>query len=142
MFLNDIPLLIEYLIERYGKKAGKHLTSIPRRTLELFQAYDWPGNIRELQNVVERAVLLSDGNVFEVDEAWLRRDVATVAAVTGPLASTLEQSERGMIEAALTECDGKISGPRGAALKLGMPRQTLDSRIASLNIDKLRFKVH
>jgi formate hydrogenlyase transcriptional activator len=140
--IDDIPLLLEYLIERYGKKAGKRFSSIPRRTLELFQAYDWPGNIRELQNVVERAVLLSDGDVFEVDEAWLKRDVAPVPSVAGPLASTLEERERGMIEAALTECDGRVSGPRGAAAKLGMPRQSLDSRIASLSIDKLRFKAH
>ena len=87
-------------------------------------------------------MLLSDGDVFEVDEAWLKRDVAPAASVAGPLASTLEERERGMIEAALTECDGRVSGPRGAAAKLGMPRQSLDSRIASLNIDKLRFKAH
>jgi formate hydrogenlyase transcriptional activator len=140
--MDDIPLLLEYLITRYSKKAGKHLSSIPSRTLELFQAYDWPGNIRELQNVVERAVLLSDGGVFEVDEAWLKCDVATAPGAGGSLASTLDERERGIIEAALTECNGRISGLRGAAAKLGMPRQTLDSRITTLNIDKRRFRAH
>ena len=138
--VDDIPLLLEYLIERFANKSGKRIRSIPRHTLELFQAYDWPGNIRELQNVVERAVLLCDGDVFEVDEAWLKRDAPTSSETNGPLASTLEGREREMIEAALTECDGQVSGPKGAAAKLKMPRQTLDSRIASLNIDKLSFK--
>lgn len=139
---DDIPLLLEYLIGRYGKRAGKQFKSIPRQTLELFQAYNWPGNIRELQNVVERGVLLCDSEVFVVEEAWLRRDTPTASASNGPMASTLEDREREMIEAALTACDGRVSGPRGAAVKLGMPRQTLDSRIASLNIDKHHFKTH
>ena len=139
---DDIPLLLEYLIGRYGKRAGKQFKSIPRQTLELFQAYHWPGNIRELQNVVERGVLLCDSEVFVVEEAWLRRDTPTASVPNGPMASTLEDREREMIEAALTACGGQVSGPRGAAVKLGMPRQTLDSRIASLNIDKHRFKTH
>ncbi len=135
----DIPLLLEYLIGRYAKKAGKQFKSIPRQTLELFQAYHWPGNIRELQNVVERGVLLCENDVFVVEEAWFRRDTPT-ASSTGPMASNLKGREREMIEAALTACNGRVSGARGAAVKLGIPRQTLDSRIASLNIDKHRFK--
>jgi formate hydrogenlyase transcriptional activator len=137
---DDIPLLLEYLIERFAKKAGKRIRTIPRRTLELFQAYDWPGNIRELQNVVERGVLLCDGEVFEVDEAWLRRDTSSSSLSAGVMAATLDGREREMIEVALTESGGQVSGPRGAAVKLGMPRQTLDSRIASLKIDKQRFR--
>lgn len=139
---DDIPLLLEYLIGRYGKRAGKRFKSIPKQTLELFQAYNWPGNIRELQNVVERAVLLCDSEVFVVEESWFRRDVPVAPASDSALGSTLEDREREMIEAALTACDGRVAGPRGAALKLGMPRQTLDSRIARLHIDKHRFKAH
>jgi formate hydrogenlyase transcriptional activator len=137
----DIPLLLEYLIGRYAKKAGKQFKSIPRQTLELFQRYHWPGNIRELQNVVERGVLLCDNDIFVVEEAWLRRDTPTASA-TGLMSSILEDREREIIEAALTTCNGQVSGPRGAAVKLGIPRQTLDSRIASLNIDKRRFRKH
>jgi formate hydrogenlyase transcriptional activator len=136
----DIPLLLEYLIGRYGKRAGKQFKSIPKQTLELFQAYHWPGNIRELQNVVERGVLLCESEVFVVEESWLRRDTPTSSAPNGPMTSALEDREREMIEAALTACNGQVSGPRGAAVKLGIPRQTLDSRITILNIDKRRFR--
>jgi formate hydrogenlyase transcriptional activator len=138
--VSDIPLLLEYLLGRYGKKAGKQFKSIPKRTLELFQAYHWPGNIRELQNVVERGVLLCDSDVFVVEESWLRNDTPIPSAQIGPMSSSLEDREREMIEAALKACNGQVAGPRGAAVKLGMPRQTLDSRIASLNIHKHRFK--
>ncbi|MGJ5817132.1 sigma 54-interacting transcriptional regulator [Paludibaculum fermentans] len=137
---DDIPLLLEYLIGRYGKRAGKRFQSIPRQTLELIQAYHWPGNIRELQNVVERAVLLCDSEVFVVEESWLRRDAPVAPAPSIALGSSLEDREREMIEGALTACDGRVAGPRGAAVMLGMPRQTLDSRIARLQIDKHRFK--
>lgn len=137
---DDIPLLLEYLIGRYGKRAGKRFRSIPRQTLELFQAYDWPGNIRELQNVVERAVLLCESEVFVVEESWLRRDVRAVPVSSSAMGSALEDREREMIEAALTACRGLVAGPRGAAVLLGMPRQTLDSKIARLQIDKHRFK--
>ncbi|MGC4054474.1 MAG: sigma-54-dependent Fis family transcriptional regulator [Paludibaculum sp.] len=137
---DDIPLLLEYLIGRYGNRAGKRFRSIPRQTLELFQAYDWPGNIRELQNVVERAVLLCDSEVFVVEESWLRRDARVVLVSSSTMGSTLEEREREMIEAALTACHGLVAGPRGAAVLLGMPRQTLDSKIARLQIDKHRFK--
>jgi formate hydrogenlyase transcriptional activator len=139
---DDIPLLLEYLIGRYGKRAGKRFRSIPRQTLELFQAYNWPGNIRELQNVVERAVLLCDSDVFVVEESWFRRDAPATPASNSALGSSLEDREREMIEAALAACAGRVAGPRGAAVKLGMPRQTLDSRIARLHIDKHRFKAH
>ena len=136
----DIPLLVEYMIERYGKKAGKKIRKITKETLDLFQAYDWPGNIRELQNVVERAVILCDGETFSVDETWLKRESHQSTGPTVPLAATLVEREKEAIESALAECQGRISGPSGAAAKLGIPRQTLESKIAKLGIDRYRFK--
>ncbi len=134
----DIPLLLEYLIERYAKTAGKRIGKIEPNTLSLFRSYHWPGNIRELQNVVERAVILCDGTTFSVDEKWFAS-----AAVDTPFEGSLrrdEQRERELIEAALSASGGRVSGPSGAALKLGIPRQTLESKIVSLGIDKHRFK--
>jgi formate hydrogenlyase transcriptional activator len=136
---DDIPLLVEYLIERYAKKAGKKIRNIQKKTLELFQAYDWPGNIRELQNVIERAVVLCDGETFSVDETWLRRDGQRSAAAL-PLVATLVEREKELIETVLAESHGQVAGPTGAAAKLGIPRQTLESKIKSLGIDKHRFR--
>jgi formate hydrogenlyase transcriptional activator len=137
---DDIPLLVEYLIERYAKKAGKKIRNISKQTLELFQAYDWPGNVRELQNVVERAVVLCDSETFSVEETWLRREASHSPGPDVPLAAAVADREREMIEAALVECQGRVSGPNGAAAKLGIPRQTLDSKIASLGINKHLFR--
>jgi formate hydrogenlyase transcriptional activator len=135
----DIRLLVEYLIDRYGKKAGRNFTGITKRTLELFRAYSWPGNIRELQNVIERAVVLSDSGTFSVEESWLKRAATSKSTPAVPLSATLIERERELIEAALTQSCGRISGPLGAATKLGIPRQTLESKILSLGIDKHRF---
>jgi formate hydrogenlyase transcriptional activator len=107
----------------------------------MLQAYEWPGNIRELQNVVERAVILCEGETFSIDESWLNREPSRLSGPVAPLAATLADREREVIEAALAESKGRISGPSGAAAKLGVPRQTLDSKIANLQISKLRFKV-
>ena len=137
--VDDIPLLVEYLIERYAKKAGKKIRNIRKQTLELFQAYDWPGNIRELQNVIERAVILCDGEIFSVDETWLKGEQDRKTGPAVPLAASIAEREREMIEAALVQSRGQVSGPTGAAVKLGIPRQTLDSKIKSLGIDKHRF---
>jgi transcriptional regulator with PAS, ATPase and Fis domain/HAMP domain-containing protein len=142
---DDIPLLVEYLIERYAKKAGKKFRNIDKKTLALFQDYNWPGNIRELQNVVERAVILCDTETFSVDQTWLQRELPpepTPRLSTSPrgLGRLDETEERGIIEAALTETGGRVSGPSGAAALLGVPRQTLESKIASLGINKHRFK--
>jgi formate hydrogenlyase transcriptional activator len=139
--VDDIPLLVEYLIDRYAKKAGKKFKDMTRKTLEVFQAYDWPGNIRELQNVIERAVILCDGETFSIDETWLKREQPRVSGPVVPLVTTLVEREREMIEAALAQSQGRVSGPSGAANKLGIPRQTLDARIASLGINKHRFRV-
>jgi formate hydrogenlyase transcriptional activator len=138
--LDDLAVLIAYLVERYAKKIGKSIRNIEKQTLELFQAYDWPGNVRELQNVIERAVVLSEDETFVVDESWLKRRPST-----SPVArqvTTLAGSEKALIEAALAESKGRISGPLGAAAKLGIPRQTLDSKIKALHIDKHSFRGH
>ncbi len=136
---DDIPLLVEYLVDRYAKQMGKQIGSISRRTLEAFQGYDWPGNIRELQNVIERAVILCDGPTFSVDPTWLgagRKPGTPGGERTDPF----DEQERLLIETALREADGRISGPAGAATKLGIPRQTLESKMKKLGIDRYPFK--
>jgi formate hydrogenlyase transcriptional activator len=138
--LDDIPLLVEYLIERYAKKAGKKIRTIRKQTLEFFQAYDWPGNIRELQNVIERAVVLCDDETFSVDETWLKGERDRQSGPTVRLTASIAEREREMIEAALVQSRGQISGPTGAAAKLGVPRQTLASKIKNLGIDIHRFR--
>jgi formate hydrogenlyase transcriptional activator len=138
----DIPLLLEYLVTRYAQKAGKKFRDITSKTLQLFRAYRWPGNIRELQNVIERAVVLCDGDTFSVDESWLRQESSPASGPVVPLVTTLEDRERQMIEEALGQSRGRISGSTGAAAKLGIPRQTLDRKILSLGIDKNQFKSH
>jgi PAS domain S-box-containing protein len=131
----DIPLLVEYLVGRYAKAAGKRIRHINKQSLEQLTAYNWPGNIRELQNVVERAVILSETDTFFVDESWLKREPA--ASRRPPEGrSALADGEVEMIEDALAECHGRISGPLGAAAKLGIPRQTLESKIKRLGINK------
>ena len=137
--ISDISLLVGYLIDRYAQKAGKKIRNIDPKTMELFHAYDWPGNIRELQNVVERAVILSEGETFFVDEAWLTRATPRLA-VASVLATDLAERERAMIESALREAEGLVSGPAGAAAKLGVPRQTLESKIRKLGINRHLFK--
>jgi formate hydrogenlyase transcriptional activator len=137
----DIPLLVDYFIDRFGKKAGKKFRRIDKRTLKMFQAYNWPGNVRELQNVIERAVILSDGDTFSVDETWLKQEPHQIASRTVALNGALLRQEKEMIEAALEESRGRISGPSGAAAKLGLPTRTLDSKIKRLGINKFRFKV-
>jgi formate hydrogenlyase transcriptional activator len=138
--ISDISLLVGYLIDRYAHKAGKRIRNIDKKTMELFHAYDWPGNIRELQNVVERAVILSEGETFHVDEAWLTRLTPKSAAPRIPLVANLVEHEREILEAALRESEGVVGGPTGAAVKLGIPRQTLESKIRKLGINRHRFK--
>ena len=138
--MDDIPLLVEYLVDRYAKKAGKRIRSISKDTLSLFRDYNWPGNIRELQNVVERAVILCDGETFCVDPSWLTPGVPRPAASSVPLVEDLAEREKVMIENALRESGGLISGPTGAAAKLRLPRQTLESKIRKLGIERHRLK--
>jgi PAS domain S-box-containing protein len=135
----DIPMLVEYFVKRYAEKAGKQIRKIDRNTLEQCQSYPWPGNIRELQNIVERSVILSSGDTFWIEKAWLARQEAPRQELPGPLPDTLQNQEREIIEAALAESKGKVAGPEGAAAKLGIPRSTLDSKIKQLRIKKHRF---
>jgi PAS domain S-box-containing protein len=146
---DDILLLVEYFVHRYATKAGKDIRSIEKKTLDLLQSYDWPGNIRELQNVIERSVILSSGNVFSVDELWLSKKSVSPAfpVKVSPLAKgqvakeTVDpRSEREIIEAALAATRGRVSGPSGAAAKLGIPASTLHDRIKALEINKKQFK--
>ena len=137
----DIPILVEYFVDRYARKAGKSIRSVSKRSLELLQSYSWPGNIRELQNVIERSAIVCDTENFSVDESWLSRQPSRIEPKSqSELSRNLAAREKEMIEAALRESGGRVSGPSGAAIKLGMPGSTLDSKIRSLKIDKNRFK--
>jgi transcriptional regulator with GAF, ATPase, and Fis domain len=139
---DDILMLIDYFVQRYANRAGKNILSIDRKTLDLLQSYDWPGNIRELQNVIERSVILSSGDVFSVDELWLPKEITRPAsrAKTSQALNPEPRSEREIIEAALAEARGRVSGPSGAAAKLGIPSSTLETRIKALKINKQQFK--
>jgi PAS domain S-box-containing protein len=132
----DIPMLVEYFVKRYAEKARKQISKIDTNTLRLCRSYDWPGNIRELQNIIERSVILCTGDTFWIDEAWLSSQNVLRPEFSGPLTSTLQSYEKELIEAALAESNGKVAGPNGAAAKLGIPRSTLDARIKQLKIKK------
>jgi formate hydrogenlyase transcriptional activator len=136
----DIPILVEYFIARFGKKMGKKFQTIEKKTLKIMQEYEWPGNVRELQNVIERAVTLNDSDTFAVDEAWLKRVPSAVPHSSVALTGALQAHEKEVIEAALAQTHGRISGATGAAAKLGIPGSTLEAKIKRLGIDKYRFK--
>ena len=138
---DDIPLLVEYLIERYASKAGKKIKNIHKRTLEMFQAYAWPGNIRELQNVIERAVILCDGEAFTVDGSWLQYECPRPSHADNGLARLGADQEKELIESALAESRGRVAGPSGAAAKLRIPRSTLETKIRRLGIEKYHSRV-
>ena len=135
-----IPTLVEYFIHRYSRKAGKKLRSIEKGTLDLLQMYAWPGNIRELQNIIERSVILCDTDTFSVDPSWLSMESATLARSPLPTGTKSPAHEKETIEAALAASAGRVSGPAGAAAQLNMPASTLESKIRSLKINKFRFK--
>jgi formate hydrogenlyase transcriptional activator len=139
--VSDIPLLVEYFIDRFGKRAGKKFRTIDKKSLKLFEGYSWPGNVRELQNVVERAVILCEGETVSVEESWLKKEAPPRFARPEPLNGVLVKQEKQIIEAALAESNGRISGTAGAAAKLGLPSRTLDSKIKRLKINKYKFKV-
>jgi formate hydrogenlyase transcriptional activator len=136
----DIPILVEYFIHRYASKLGKKIRSASRKTIDLLQSYYWPGNIRELQNVIERSIIVCDTENFSVDENWFVSDSCQAHPVGQPLSDMLVSQTKEMIEAALAESGGRVSGPSGAAAKLGMPASTLESKIKSLKINKYLFK--
>ena len=143
----DIPLLVEYFLHRFAKRAGKRINKISKETLNIVESYDWPGNVRELQNVVERAVILSESDALDIDERWLLggRTAAPFAAqpiqrIHRPRTRATQEEEKEAIETALMECKGRVSGPFGAASQLGVPSSTLESKIKSLKIDKSLFR--
>jgi DNA-binding NtrC family response regulator len=139
----DIPLLVEYFIDRYARKVGKDIRRVNKKTLQLLQSYPWPGNIRELQNVIERSVILCETEIFSIDESWLPQQPLLTAEPKSQveLPRRLLVQEKDMIEAALKDTGGRVSGQTGAAVKLGIPRSTLESKIRSLKIDKNRYKI-
>jgi formate hydrogenlyase transcriptional activator len=138
----DIPLLVEYFIDRYARRDGKNIKRVSKKTLEVLQSYLWPGNIRELQNVIERSVILCETEIFSIDESWLPKRPSMTPELKHQveLPRRLLVQEKNMIEAALKETRGRVFGPTGAAAKLGIPRSTLESKIRSLKIDKNRFR--
>jgi formate hydrogenlyase transcriptional activator len=139
---DDILMLVEYFVQRYASRSDKNIRSIDKKTLELLVSYEWPGNIRELQNIIERSVIMSSGDVFSLDESWLPKESSQRASrIQAPQPFTnAPRIEREIIEAALTESRGRVYGSSGAAAKLRIPTTTLDSRIKALKIDKSRFK--
>jgi PAS domain S-box-containing protein len=137
----DIPMLVEYFIDRYARKASKQIKRINGKTLELLQSYAWPGNIRELQNVIERSMILCEAEIFSIDENWLPLPLTLESKHQVGLRRRILLQEKDMIETALKHAGGRVSGPAGAAVKLGMPRSTMESKILSLKINKNRFKI-
>jgi PAS domain S-box-containing protein len=141
---DDMLMLVEYFVQRYASRAGKNIRSIDKKTVDLLHCYEWPGNIRELQNVIERSVILCSSEVLSVDESWLSKASSGVSSRVQILAALKGEaeprSEQEIIEAALAESRGRVSGPSGAATRLGIPPSTLDHRIKALKIDKTKFK--
>jgi len=141
---DDVLMLLEYFVHRFAQKMGKHFGKIDKRTVELFRSYPWPGNIRELQNVVERSVIVSSDDAFSVDAAWLSKDSRRVSSPQKPelvVADEDARRERLIIEDALAGSRGRVDGPNGAAAKLRVPPSTLENRIKKLRIRKSHFKL-
>jgi formate hydrogenlyase transcriptional activator len=136
----DIPFLVRHFVQKYGRRMGKRIDTIPAPAMNALSESHWPGNVRELENVIERAVILCEGGTFSVDETWLKRELLQVSGPAVPFAGTLLSRERETIEGALAVSRGRIAGPVGAAAKLGIPRQTLESKIKRLGIDLHRFR--
>lgn len=134
--VDDIPMLVEYFVKRYAETARKKISKIDKNTLKLCQSYDWPGNIRELQNIVERSVILSTGDTFWIDEAWLSSQNGSLRKSSGALTQNLQSYEKELIETALAESKGKVAGLNGAAAKLGIPPSTLHLKIKQMKIEK------
>jgi DNA-binding NtrC family response regulator len=132
----DVPLLVNYFVQRYATRAGKKIKHIQKKALEALREYSWPGNVRELQNVIERSLIIGEANEFSIDKSWFSNEPQPASSVA--VDQTL--TERRRIEAALAQSNGKVSGAHGAAAKLGMPPSTLESKIRSLRINKFQFK--
>jgi DNA-binding NtrC family response regulator len=139
--MDDILMLVEHFVHRYASRTGKHIRSIDQKTVELFQSYTWPGNIRELQNVIERSMVLSSGDVFSVDKSWPKELAQQASRVQRSRVLGIgAREEQGTIEAALVESRGRVSGPSGAAAKLRLPSSTLERKIKALKISKSDFR--
>ena len=138
--IDDIPILVDYFISRFATRMGKRIRQIDRRTLEAFELYSWPGNIRELQNVIERGVILADGEVFRLEPGTLPRDSQNSSEAPASESSNTREQQKAQIEAVLKETRGRIAGPDGAAARLGIPASTLESRIKTLKINKHLFR--
>jgi len=136
----DVPLLVDYFTHRNAQRVGKRIRRLTQATSTLLQSYDWPGNIRELQNVIERAVIVSDSDTLSIDPRWLSGRSLGTAPVASLSTGTLATHEKDAIEAALTQSKGRVAGPFGAAGRLGVPASTLESKIKALQIDKRPFK--
>jgi len=134
---DDIPALVEYFVARFAERLGRKVSRVDRQTMELLQAYHWPGNIRELQNVIERSVILAVGGTLHIDASALE---GAGPRKTQPAGDVVRQNEKESIEAALAETKGRIAGPRGAAARLRIPASTLESKIRALKIDKFKFR--
>jgi formate hydrogenlyase transcriptional activator len=137
---SDIPSLVRHFVRKYSQRLQRNIEYIPDEVMDVLERYNWPGNIRELQNVLECAAILCEGDTLWIDETLLKREILQRSGPAVPLVMTIADREREIIEAALAECGGRVAGPKGAAAKLSLPRQTLDSKIESLNIEKWRFK--
>jgi len=138
---DDILALVEYFVQRYATKTGKTIRTMERSTLERLHAYEWPGNIRELQNIIERSLILSSGDVFAIDEVWLTKESSKIShSVSAHSLDHEPKSEREIIEAALVASRGRVSGPSGAAARLKIPPSTLEHKIKALKIRKSQFK--
>ena len=137
---SDIPSLVRHFVGKYSQQLQRNIEYIPDEVLDVLERYNWPGNIRELQNVLECAAILCEGDTLWIDETLLKREILQRSGPAVPLVMTIADREREIIEAALAQCGGRVAGPKGAAAKLKIPRQTLDSKIESLNIEKWRFK--
>jgi len=135
----DIPLLVEYFVKRFAEKMGKKIRSITKETLDLCISYPWPGNIREVQNVVERSVILCRGDTFTITDGTLPNRELANSDAKRKLPSALRGQEKDLIEAALRRTRGKVAGKNGAAARLGIPASTLESKIKQLRIDKAKF---
>jgi formate hydrogenlyase transcriptional activator len=136
--VNDIPVLVDYFATRLAARTGKKISQIEKRSLCAMQQYSWPGNIRELQNVIERCVILADSEVLRIEPGTLMQEPQPMT--TAPTSSGFGTNRKAQIEAVLRETRGKVYGPHGAAARLGLPATTLDSQIRTLNIKKHLFK--
>jgi formate hydrogenlyase transcriptional activator len=131
----DIPLLVRYFVQQFARRMNKRITAIPSETMQALSRYLWPGNIRELQNFIERAVILTAGSTLEAPIRELKRSPgAATAAPSAAEVQTLAAAERDAIVRALRESNGRVGGPQGAAARLGMKRTTLQAKMRKLGI--------